>query len=102
MGHAGAMTSSDLWDHENAARYDESSAFMFTSEVLDPAVDFLAELAGQGAALELAIGTGRVAIPLTERDVSVSGIELSQPMVEQLHRSDPTSRQWSQTWPPPT
>ena len=60
------MTNSDLWDHEIAARYDESSALMFSSEVLDPAVDFLADLAGQGAALELAIGTGRVAIPLTD------------------------------------
>jgi len=89
VGHAGAMTSSDLWDQEIAARYDETSAFMFTSEVLDPAVDFLAELAGQGAALELAIGTGRVAIPLTERGVSVSGIELSQPMVDQLHKKRP-------------
>ena len=88
VGHAGAMTS-DLWDHEIAARYDETSAFMFTSNVLDPAVDFLAELAGQGAALELAIGTGRVAIPLTERGVSVSGIELSQPMVDQLHKKRP-------------
>ena len=83
------MTSSDLWDHETAARYDETSAFMFTPEVLDPAVTFLSGLAGQGAALELAIGTGRVAIPLTERGVSVSGIELSQPMVDQLHKKRP-------------
>ena len=42
------MTSSDLWDAETAARYDESSAFMFTPEVLDPAVSFLAGLAGDG------------------------------------------------------
>ena len=80
------MTSSDLWDAETAARYDESSAFMFTPEVLDPAVSFLAELAGDGAALELAIGTGRVAVPLAERGVPVSGIELSQPMADQLRR----------------
>ena len=80
------MTSSDLWDAETAARYDESSAFMFTPEVLDPAVSFLAELAGDGAALELAIGTGRVAVPLAERGVPVSGIELSQPMADQLQR----------------
>jgi SAM-dependent methyltransferase len=80
------MSSSDHWDAETAASYDESSAFMFEPEVLDPAVDLLAELAGEGAALELAIGTGRVAIPLAERGVPVSGIELSQTMADQLHR----------------
>ena len=80
------MTSSDYWDAETAATYDESSAFMFTPEVLDPAVDFLAALAGEGAALELAIGTGRVAIPLADRGTPVSGIELSQPMTDELHR----------------
>jgi SAM-dependent methyltransferase len=86
VGEAAAVTSSDLWDAETAEHYDETSAFMFTPEVLDPAVDLLAELAGSGRALELAIGTGRVAIPLTDRGVPVSGIELSEPMVEQLHR----------------
>lgn len=80
------MTSSDLWDAETAERYDESSAFMFAPEVLEPAVDFLAELAGDGPALELAIGTGRVAVPLVERGVPVTGIELSQPMVDQLRK----------------
>lgn len=80
------MSSSDLWDEESAARYDDSSAFMFTPEVLDPAVDLLADLAGEGAALEFAVGTGRVAIPLTERGVAVTGIDLSAPMIEQLHR----------------
>lgn len=80
------VTSSDLWDAETAERYDESSAFMFAPEVLEPAVDFLAGLAGDGPALELAIGTGRVAVPLVERGVPVSGIELSQPMVDQLHK----------------
>src|SRR6478672_3755 len=64
---------------------DESSAFMFAPDVLEPVVGFLADLAGDGAALEFAIGTGRVAIPLVERDVPVSGIELSQPMVDKLH-----------------
>ena len=82
------MTSSDIWDHETAARYDETSAHMFAPETLDPAVALLAGLAGEGAALEFAIGTGRVAIPLTERGVAVSGIELSQPMVDQLHQKD--------------
>ena len=83
------MTSSDYWDAEAAATYDESSAFMFAPEVLDPAVAFLADLAGNGAALELAVGTGRVALPLADRGVPVTGIELSQPMVDALHRKRP-------------
>jgi SAM-dependent methyltransferase len=85
----GGVTSSDLWDAETAEQYDEGSAFMFEPDVLDPAVDFLADLAGGGPALELAIGTGRVAIPLADRGIAVSGIELSQPMVDQLHRKRP-------------
>ncbi|MEV0457369.1 class I SAM-dependent DNA methyltransferase [Catellatospora methionotrophica] len=80
------MTSSDLWDEDTAARYDDVSAEMFAPDVLDPAVDFLARLAGDGPALEFAIGTGRVAVPLTARGVRVSGIELSQPMVDRLRR----------------
>lgn len=80
------MTSSDLWSAETAERYDASSAWMFTPEVLDPTVQYLAELAGAGPALEFAIGTGRVAIPLTARGIAVSGIELSPPMVDQLRR----------------
>jgi SAM-dependent methyltransferase len=83
------MTSSDLWDAETAIRYDDSSAHMFAPEVLDPAVDFLARLAGDGRALEFAIGTGRVALPLAARGVSVAGVELSAPMVEQLRRKAP-------------
>ncbi|MDQ2848785.1 MAG: class I SAM-dependent methyltransferase [Actinomycetota bacterium] len=83
------MTSSDLWDAETAERYDDSSEFMFTPDVLDPAVTFLAELAGDGSALEFAIGTGRVAIPLAKRGISMAGVELSQPMVDQLHRKMP-------------
>ena len=63
---------------------------MFAPDVLDPAVGFLAELAGDGPALEFAIGTGRVAVPLVERGVPVSGIELSQPMVDQLRRKKRT------------
>lgn len=73
-----------VWDAATAARYDESSAEMFDSAVLDPAVEFLAERAGDGAALEFAIGTGRVAIPLRAKGIAVSGIELSEPMVAVL------------------
>ena len=83
------MTSSDLWDDDTAARYDEASAAMFAPDVLGPSVERLADLAGGGRALELAIGTGRVGIPLAERGVDVVGIELSAPMAEQLHRKRP-------------
>src|SRR3546814_18962819 len=62
---------------------------MGSAQVLEPTVEFLAGLAGQGGrALELAIGTGRVALPLSARGVEVSGIELSPDMVAQL-RSKP-------------
>ncbi|MGQ0805366.1 MAG: class I SAM-dependent DNA methyltransferase, partial [Actinomycetota bacterium] len=57
---------------------------MFEPAVVDPAVDFLADLAAEGAALELGIGTGRIALPLSQRGVHVHGIELSPAMVEQL------------------
>jgi SAM-dependent methyltransferase len=67
-----------------AARYDESSADMFEPAVLEPVVDFLADLAGDGAALELGIGTGRVALPLAQRGVRVHGIDLSEAMVARL------------------
>lgn len=81
------MTSSDLWDEATAQRYDEASAQMFVAEVVQPAVEFLARLAGPGRALELAIGTGRLAVPLMARGVPVTGIELSEPMVAQLRRT---------------
>ena len=80
------MTSSDLWDEAAAQRYDDASADMFAPEVVEPAVDLLARLAGPGRALELAVGTGRVAVPLSARGVRVAGIELSEPMVAQLRR----------------
>lgn len=78
------MTSSDLWDEETARRYDDEAAERSTPEVLGPTVAFLRELAGTGSALEFAIGTGRVAIPLAAAGVAVSGIELSEPMVRRL------------------
>jgi SAM-dependent methyltransferase len=67
-----------------AERYDESSADMFESAVVDPVVDFLADLAGSGAALELGIGTGRIALPLAQRGIRVHGIDLSDAMVARL------------------
>jgi SAM-dependent methyltransferase len=67
-----------------AERYDESSADMFDPAVVDPVVDFLADLAGSGAALELGIGTGRIAMPLAHRGIRVHGIDLSEAMVARL------------------
>ncbi len=67
-----------------AARYDESSPELFDPAVVDPVVDFLAELAGGGLALELGIGTGRIALPLAQRGVPVQGIELSNAMAARL------------------
>lgn len=74
----------DHFGEEVAARYDFDAADMFDPEVLGPTVDLLAELAGDGAALELAIGTGRVALPLAARGVPVHGIDLSEAMVSRL------------------
>jgi SAM-dependent methyltransferase len=67
-----------------AATYDEDADPMFAPEVVNPAVDFLAELAGDGRALELGIGTGRIALPLAARGVPVHGIDLSEAMVARL------------------
>ena len=74
----------DHFGEDVAARYDESSTDMLDPAVVDPAVDFLAGLAGQGAALELGIGTGRIALPLARRGVRVHGIDLSEAMVARL------------------
>ena len=78
------MRQDEIWDVDAARRYDTPGTGMFAPEVLGPTVDRLAGLAGDGRALELAIGTGRVAVPLAGRGVPVAGIELSVPMVEQL------------------
>jgi hypothetical protein len=78
----------DYFGEEVAARYDESSAGEFDPAVVGPTVDFLAALAGDGAALEFGIGTGRIALPLAARGVPLAGIELSEAMTAQL-RSKP-------------
>jgi SAM-dependent methyltransferase len=74
----------DYFGEDVAARYDDTESPMFSPEAIDPAVDFLAELAGDGAALELGIGTGRIALPLAERGVRIHGIDLSEAMVARL------------------
>ncbi|MFD4898051.1 class I SAM-dependent DNA methyltransferase [Streptomyces sp. NPDC057699] len=78
------MTSSELWNHETADRYDAEEAPRSTAAFLGPTLDFLSGLAGDGRALEFAIGTGRVGIPLAERGVPVTGVELSEHMAAVL------------------
>jgi SAM-dependent methyltransferase len=82
----------DIWDDETARGYDTPGTGMFAPEVLGPTVDRLVELAGGGRALEFAIGTGRVAVPLAARGVPVTGIELSRPMIDRLRgKADETA-----------
>jgi SAM-dependent methyltransferase len=66
-----------------AARYDGTTG-MFATEVVERTADVLAELADGGRALELGIGTGRIALPLARRGVDVHGIDLSRAMVARL------------------
>jgi len=67
-----------------AATYDDSEEGMFAPAAVDPAVGLLVRLAGGGRALELAVGTGRIALPLAARGVPVHGIDLSRAMVARL------------------
>jgi SAM-dependent methyltransferase len=75
-----------------AAAYDVRAADMFDPAVVGPAMELLAELAGDGRALEFAIGTGRVALPLAERGVPVSGIDNSEHMLAELRRKPGAER----------
>ena len=70
------------FDERVAATYDDDE--MSDPERVEPVVDFLVELAGSGRALELAIGTGRIALPLALRGVPVHGIDMSKAMVARL------------------
>jgi len=74
----------NYFDERIARSYEAKWPELFEPAVVDPAVSFLADLAGSGAALELGIGTGRIALPLSQRGVRVRGIELSPAMVAQL------------------
>ncbi|MFK0215575.1 MULTISPECIES: class I SAM-dependent DNA methyltransferase [unclassified Streptomyces] len=78
------MTSSELWTRDSADRYDAEESERSSAAFLGPTLAFLADLAGDGRALEFAIGTGRVGVPLRERGVPVAGIELSEPMAAVL------------------
>jgi len=75
-----------------AERYDDPADEMFQPAGVDPVVDFLFDLAGGGAALELGIGTGRIALPLARRGIRVHGIDLSEAMVARL-RAKPGGEQ---------
>jgi SAM-dependent methyltransferase len=75
----------DWFAGEVAARYDESTAGTRRSQEIDAVVDFLLPYAASGA-LELAVGTGRIAVPLAARGVRVAGIELSPDMTAQLRK----------------
>jgi SAM-dependent methyltransferase len=73
----------------DAATYWDRIASVYDDWYLErmdpgPAIELLAELAGEGRALELGVGTGRIAIPLAERGVRVTGIDASQAMVDRL------------------
>jgi len=78
------MDHKDIWDAEAAKSYDTPGTGMFDPALLAQTADRLAALAAGGAALEFAIGTGRVAIPLLQRGIPVAGIELAPPMVDEL------------------
>ena len=69
-----------------ARHYDEDIRYLYDPSVIDPAVAFLEQLAGRGRVLELGIGTGRLALPLSRRGLQVSGIDLSPDMVEELRK----------------
>jgi hypothetical protein len=79
-----------FFGEREAAVYDDHEAAMFDPAVVTPVVDMLAHLAGDGEALEMGIGTGRIALPLSQRGVSIQGIDASAAMVERL-RAKPAS-----------
>lgn len=78
------MQQDEIWGAEAARTYDTPGTGMFAPEVLEPAVERLAQLAEGGRALEFAIGTGRIAVPLSQRNVPVAGIEYSPAMIAKL------------------
>jgi len=74
----------DYFDERIAKSFEAKWPEIFEPAVVDAAVSFLAGLAGSGAALELGVGTGRIALPLSQRGVRVHGIELSPAMVAEM------------------
>src|SRR3954447_2485584 len=87
------MTADDgFFGEQVAGRYDAHSAGMFDPAVVGPAVERLAELAGGGRALEFAICTGRVALPLADRGVPVVGIDNAESMLARLREKPGAER----------
>jgi SAM-dependent methyltransferase len=82
----------DYFGERVAERFDERYGYLAEAVVVDPIVAFIADLARGGAALELGIGTGRIALPLAQRGVRVHGIDLSEAMVARL-RAKPGEEQ---------
>lgn len=78
------LMASHTWGRDIAETYDATNADDFSPSVLQPVIDLLSGLADGGRALELAVGTGRVALPLSARGITVEGIELSPHMAEQM------------------
>jgi len=74
----------DHFGEQVAERYDDPRGEMFGAAAIEPAAEVLAGLAGDGAALEFGIGTGRLALPLSRRGVPVHGIDLSPAMLARL------------------
>ena len=71
-------------DETAALPDDEAAHEMFQPAIVEPTVDLLTRLAGSGRALELGVGTGRLAIPLARRGVPVHGIDLSTEAIARL------------------
>ena len=82
----GRMHDDGHFDATIAATYDDPLDAMNQPAAIEPAVEFLASLTGDGRALEFAIGTGRIGLPLRRRGVEVHGIELSRAMLEHLEQ----------------
>ncbi|WP_026257913.1 methyltransferase domain-containing protein [Actinopolymorpha alba] len=78
----------EVWDR-NAAYYSPGDTV--ETEAVAPTVDFLAQLAGDGPALEFAIGAGRIAVPLSRRGIPVAGIDVSPAMIDVLHATVPAA-----------
>lgn len=82
----------EIFDEQIAQHYDDDTSSMFHPDVVDPTVDFLKALVGDGAALEFGVGTGRIALPLSAKGVPVHGVDISEPMLNLL-QSKPGSDQ---------
>jgi SAM-dependent methyltransferase len=78
------MDTDGYFDKSVAERYDDPTDEMFSETVIGATVDFLLQESRGGNALEFGIGTGRIALPLADRGVTVAGIDISQAMLDQL------------------